>query len=609
EAERREMHHGRSLVPQTSRSKAQPTCSPETADPQPPESGPSAGTKPPRLNSEQEAAVSAGPGPVIVQAGPGTGKTRTLLARVQRILETGTSPESVLLLTFTRATAQELRRRLQALGTTPVQAGTLHSLAYAAYTQNHGREPALLSEEDARNLFCAGLDPEERSEGRRHWIQCQLTREAGSTQREEVPGEAAYRAAKAKRGVVDYTDLLDEWRTRLQAAPQQRWEHILVDEIQDLTGLQLDILQTLAAPQGHGFFGIGDPDQSIYGFRGAINEATAKLSLNWPGLHSLHLAQNYRSARAIIQAAGAVFPERPLRPGPNPPAGAIVHCATPNAWREAAWIAEQVRSLLGATAHSQADGGDTGTTSPGDIAILVRTRALLQPLAHSLDQAGLPCSVPEEEPFWRDSRIQSVLDTVRAALGRPVDAPWHCPPMVLEQGPAAMAAFWAQEGPVDPLFWDSKAFQALKRTFAELGDWERVLTWLARQDSLDTVRHRVEKVRIMTLHASKGLEFTAVFLPALEEGIMPFAGPGLGDDTARNDLTTSRVAEEKRLFYVGLTRAKEFLYLSHAQQRRLYGRTLHNRPSRFLHTLPSEVVNAKTVVAKKKQTTTQLKLM
>ena len=609
EAERREMHHGPSLLTQVPRPQTRPECAPETAEPRPPNPECTPGAETPRLNREQEAAVSAGPGPVVVQAGPGTGKTRTLLARVQRLLETGTPPEAVLLLTFTRATAQELRHRLQALGTAPVQAGTLHSLAYAAYTQHHDQEPIVLSEEDARNLFCSALGPEERPQARDLWAQCQLHRESGATANGHVPGEAAYRTAKAERGVVDYTDLLYDWRDRLHAAPQQRWEHILVDEIQDLTGLQLEIVQTLAVSQGNGFFGIGDPDQSIYAFRGAINDAAAKLRREWPEMQTLHLAQNYRSAQAIIQAARALFPDRPLRPGPSSPTGSIVRCSTPNAWREAAWIAEQVRRLLGATAHSQADGGDTGTTSPGDIAILVRSRVLLQPLAHSLDQAGLPCSVPEEEPFWRDSRIQNIVDTVRAALGRPVAPPWQCPQKVLEQGPAAMAAFWAQEGPVDPLFWNSKAFQALQRTFARLGDWERVLTWLARQDTLDTVRHRVEKVRIMTLHASKGLEFTAVFLPALEEGIVPFAGPGLSHDAARNDLTTNRVAEEKRLFYVGLTRAKEYLYLSHAQNRRLYGRTVHNQPSRFLHTLPAEVVHTKTVVAKKKQTTTQLKLM
>ena len=607
--ERREWRHGPSLVLPTDLD--HPSCTPQTAP-----GGTGAGReegdveKHPTPNPEQEAAVQAGPEPVLVQAGPGTGKTRTLLARVRRLLEQGTPAKEILLLTFTRATAEELRNRLQleTSAAAEIQAGTLHSLAYAHFVQHHGRDPVLLSEEDARSLFVKAVAAD-RHEGQQMWTRCQLARESGILSRVPAPGEAEYQEAKARRGVVDFTDLLQKWLQGLTNGARPEWTQVLIDEIQDLTGLQLNLVQALCPPQGHGFFGIGDPDQSIYGFRGAVSTTAEWLSRTWPELTPLSLQRNYRAAAPLVQAAGTVFPERPpLRPQLSVQ-GQIVVCETPSAWREASWIATQVRTLIGATAHSQADSGDTGETSPGDIAVLVRTRALLRPLAEKMDQAGVPCSVPEEEPFWRDSRVQDLLETVRAAFDRAVTPPWDCPEAVLGQGPAGMAAYWAQSGPVDPLFWQSRAFQQLQQAFADQGDWEALLTWLARQDTLDTVRHRVEKVRLMTLHASKGLEFTAVFLPALEEGLLPYGAGDFGSNEENTALTADRLAEEKRLFYVGLTRAKRYLYLSHSQERRLYGQTLAGRPSRFLQSLPPSLVQTKTVVARTKQRSTQLTLM
>ncbi|WP_231039139.1 3'-5' exonuclease, partial [Nitratidesulfovibrio oxamicus] len=188
-----------------------------------------------------------------------------------------------------------------------------------------------------------------------------------------------------------------------------------------------------------------------------------------------------------------------------------------------------------------------------------------------------------------------------------------CPPKVLARGPLGVAAYLRETPPFDDLFWQSSAFRALSRAYDTHGGWAGLMNWISLQSELELVRRSSEKVQIMSLHAAKGLEFRAVFLPALEDGIMPFAGAGTltgkPDRDGASPDTRTDMDEERRLLYVGMTRASEGLFLSCAARRQLYGRELRLKPSRFLDDVPLEGLRRSMLVQHQKRKERQLSLM
>jgi len=678
--ERAEMRRGRMLTGMPARrgrkaaepagQNAQNAASDPDADPEPaPRRAAPAHSA--RLNPAQEAAVCAGlgagalPGPVLVLAGPGTGKTHTLLSRVLRLLQSGAPAQSIAVVTFTRRAADELHERLEArLGPEadlPI-ADTLHALALDLWTARKNQPPVLLSEDASRRMFMEAL-PEAmpRRERLALFRSHALARETLTP----IPGEhgalaeaAAAQVAemKALRNQADFTDLL-EFLLALVRGPEfvPPFAHLLVDEVQDLSPLQLEAVlglagspaespaepqtetrmeqgaQAAATPQsgGAGFFAIGDPEQSIYGFRGAAGNVRQRLAARWPHLGVQSLAENYRSGQGILDASGAVAQIHPhliARPGAP---WDIELLEAPDARHEADLIAGRVARLLGGNSLTlmEADGANL---APGDVAVLVRFRALIGPYKNALELAGVPCSAPETEMFWQEPRVAAILRVAERLFGLPAPSghgngdadPEHAahiggesggehvdaldadlPEFLLLQGPRVLPAALRDTPPFDRYFWDGPAFRDLCQAFDAQGGWVGLLDWVRLETDFASIRQSAQKVRIMTLHAAKGLEFEAVFLPALEAGVLPFSGFGEGEAA-----TPEALAEERRLFYVGLTRAKSRLCLSFARARTLYGKTSACRPSPFLALLPQELLR-RTVLAPKVQTRqTQLNL-
>lgn len=568
--------------------------------------------RPMEFNAGQLAAIEAGLGeashPVLVLAGPGTGKTQTLMGRVQRLLASGTPAERILAVTFSRRAAGELRERLGRLvpeGSPLPRAETLHALAFEALRGVQRSEPVLLDEDAARRLF-AEANPELTGQGlARAWARVGLARERLAE--EQLPEELAtalgsYQVHKRRWQFFDYTDLLAEWLQRLEAGAEQPegWDHLLVDEVQDLSRLQLTLLARLTPADGRGFFAIGDPKQAIYAFRGAEADAPAFLQAQWPELQTLALTDNYRSAAGILELAAPLFPQAPRLLAHQAEAADIQYFAAPSSGSEAIWIAERIRGLLGSTSATLAGlQDDAGTLAPGDIAVLVRLRELAEPIRKALDRLGLPVSVPEGEAFWNDARTRLILDIAAAHLGLlplPAEAP-ELPDKVLARGPLGLAAYLEDIPPFDRFYWKGKAYRQLGQMFEAHGGWLGLLNHVHLQSEQELVKARAESVQIMTLHAAKGLEFEAVFLPGLEDGIVPFAGP----EVLRGKPSAGEApdgGEERRLFYVGLTRARRALYLSHATRRSLYGRELKLGASRFLAELPSEGMRSVRLVPK-----------
>ncbi len=568
------------------------------------------------LNSEQQQAVAALGIPLLVLAGPGTGKTKTLMARAVQLIEQGCSPRQILMVTFTRAAAAEIRDRLAAeFG--PGQAvpivDTLHAMAFETWQQTYQKSPAIMSEEEARKVFAQSNIRLSAKEAREAYQELNLSREKRAISDKLADLAQNYSEYKDSWNLVDYTDLLESWLELIEAGVYSNpFTHVLVDEVQDLSELQTALIKKLLPDGGSGFFAIGDPNQSIYAFRGAVGEVRQNFASAWPGLQVVGLSQSYRSRQNLLDFAGSLFPETQRLTANTPGQADIAFYHAQNFKQEALWMGKQIKTLLGSTSHSQSDQGFEGRLSPGDIGILFRFRALIPPVEKALQRLGLPCTVPETAPFWEEPRISLILQGVAAFLGiaspeteetRPLD----CPDSILAEGPGGLAAYFEDVHPFDRIFWKSQAFQDMKKAYTEHGGWTNLLSWIRLESEFALVRQKAQKIRLLTLHAAKGLEFEAVFIPALEQGIIPFAGKGFlaGRPVAANDKPED--SEEKRLFYVGLTRARSWLFLSRAEQRRIYNRHYNLQASPFLELLPShqlrQVRSVAHTIKKEKQLT------
>ncbi|MBQ3059495.1 MAG: UvrD-helicase domain-containing protein [Desulfovibrio sp.] len=602
------------------------------------------------FSAEQRTALQAGPGPVLVAAGPGAGKTRVLIGRLQWLLEQGNAPHELLALTFTRRAAGEMRERLAtALPQTTAmpRCDTLHGLAWSL-VQEQRKNIHLLDEDAAFRMFCIAqtadkplLTPDEK-DLRKLWDVLQLAREKGAAPAAGSPlalaaaRYTAYKQADSQAIWLDYSDLLE---ALLLQAPllTGRWRHILVDEAQDLSPLQLSAIRALLPENGQGFFGIGDPDQAIYGFRGASGQSEDDLRACWPDLTVCRLGQSYRASQGVLdmaqnlmQGQGQCGPLHAVRQSDT----LLRLFAASDDKAEARWLAGRVQRLLGATSHSlldiahrRADTADCvldGTLAPGDIAVLVRLKAQMPPLLKALEQAGIPCTAPARQDFRHDpvcSRFLAMAAAAchmislyqdRAQTDEHTALPW-CGADLPE--PLAMTAWlsaqpWAVQAGEEP--GKSAAWRELCCLWAQCGSWPAFFDRLAWLDEAEMLQSKAERVQIMTLHASKGLEFKAVFLPGLEDGLLPLRRELLWESRGNHSDEGSdmgrQLAEERRLLYVGITRAAQGIFISHCQRRSFYGRELRLAPSPFL-TQISDFCRQSTLTRHKRKSEVQLSLL
>lgn len=613
---------------------------------------------------EQLAIIQGDDSPVLVAAGPGSGKTRTLVGRIGHLLSRGISPRRILALTFTRRAATELEERLRAVytGENLPLSDTLHALAFSMWHNTRHSVPDLLSEDMSHRAFVLAHKGVDVSPSQLQCWEKELAyaRERGHIPPHLEPCAERYAVYKNLHHWVDYTDLLECCLEQLHNGHGPLpWTHVLVDEVQDLSPLQLAVVQALLPPDGTGFFGIGDPDQAIYGFRGAQANSISVLREQWPTLRCVPLSTNYRSAPAIVHCATDLLRKHQhcgvLTAQGNGPASLHLFSA-PHVDSEAQWVAGQIRHLLGDTSHTITDKGakanskqnrktankaspplltigaqaeqklprchmPRGSYAPADIAVLVRLKSQIPPLHKALERWGIPCAVPEQEGCWHHPLVAIVLQHAAAQEHMPAApsasesasaAPQKpqkngslppCPSHVWRGGPTALAAYWQDMPPFDALFWQGSAWKALEKLWSTAAGWKGVLTHIHLLRDVEMVRHKAERVQIMTLHASKGLEFKAVCIVGLEEGVLPLQRERLygppkerteipamlsssdaagGIDSAASRHPAEARDEERRLLYVGLTRASEVLLCSHVQQRSLYGRTLELGPSSFL---------------------------
>jgi ATP-dependent DNA helicase UvrD/PcrA len=627
------------------------------------------------LNDAQREAVVTTEGPLLVVAGAGSGKTRVLTYRVAHLIHAcGVKPNEILAITFTNKAAGEMRERLAVmLGGTAraIWILTFHAacgriLRREAERLGYRSSFTIYDDQDQLRLVKAcleelGKDPKRFSpRGIHHQIsqaKNQLVSPEEYTSRvasfwDQTVAEVydLYQRRLHASNAVDFDDLIMLTVEVLERFPDAlaRWQkafrYIVVDEYQDTNHAQYRLLQLLGAEHGN-VCAVGDPDQSIYAFRGADIRNIMEFERDFPGTQIIPLEQNYRSTNRILRAANAVIEHnRERKPkrlfsdlGEGDPVRVI---EVEDEHAEARFVAAEIASLI--------DGGMSAT----EIAVFYRTNAQSRVLEDVLVRQDVPYQVIGGPRFYERAEIRdataylSVLanpsdagsllritnrprrgigDTSLQRLVAHAEATGRTLFQAMDDPEAAglaaasvrsVRAFHtlmetlmvaAQELPVDELvervLEKSGTIDALEaeRTIEARGRIENLqeLVGVAREyrqqaddptlagflqdislvSDQDTIQDDRGLVTLMTLHNAKGLEFKAVFAIGMEEGIFPHV----------RSLEEQGVEEERRLCYVGLTRAMERLTLTHTLARSLYGRRTQNLASRFLDELPSEV--------------------
>jgi DNA helicase-2/ATP-dependent DNA helicase PcrA len=556
------------------------------------------------LTPQQRQAVTHRGGPLMVLAGPGTGKTRTLTHRLAyMVLDRGIPPENLLAVTFTNQAAEEMRLRVAQLlprdsGAAPPWITTFHGFSYRLLRQSFFPNHQLLSENESLEVLRSSL------RDRQHKFPLKVLKElfrrissakgslltpeeadhlAGWDSLPEWP--AVYRIYQdrlANQNLWDFDDLIQQTVFLLQEQPdfrnqwQLRYPQVLVDEFQDINAAQYRLFRLLAGDHGE-WLVIGDPDQAIYGFRGAGANFFDRLREQVPQVTEIHLEDTFRLNQTILKASSQVisassraFAYRMKTAKIGDPTLAVA--SLPSAEEEARYLAALIERRLGG--FSFLTSGSVGTekhpVSLADFAVLYRLHAQGELIGRVFDEKGVPYKKVQER-HWSDcsevrqlfARLKSLLpfqgtplkavDQVIALPSREPDVPPHLLPGT---GP---------NQPADAL----KKLRLLATTFQ--GGLESFLEVLSLQTGLDSYEPDQENVKLLTLHAAKGLEFPFVLLSGCEANLLPLTVFGESDPE-----------EERRLFYVGLTRATQNIFLTWAKKRRLHGQTLWQSPSPFL---------------------------
>ncbi len=591
-----------------------------------------------KLNPQQEGAVQHTNGASLIVAGPGSGKTRALTHKAAYLVcEKNVNPQNILLVTFTNKAAEEMKKRIKKLlaETNPQirhisWAGTFHSIG-ARILRQHGKEIGIRSDfviydtNDSKTTIKKvikneGLDSEKIkarsvmytiSEAKRELINATEYSKKAYGYYQELTAQIyrGYESLLQQSNALDFGDLLFMPVRLLEESPstlqqyQEKFNYILVDEYQDTNSAQYMMLKLLAA-KNNNITVVGDPGQSIYGFRGANFKNILNFTQDYPNAKTFRLEQNYRSTQSIVKAAQNVISNNrhniDLNLWTNNSEGTqIKYYEAYSETDEADYILKEI--IKKAREKSQ--------QSLSDFAILYRTNAQSRALEECFVQSGLPYRLVGGTRFYERREIKDVLALLRVILSPNDFASWeriekwgktkmkkykkdlNRKPDIVNSNPLKILD-WILEKTSYLDYWENKG----EEEYYRLENVKELRTVAARFDSLIDFLENValvdysndyskkeapNAVTLMTLHSAKGLEFPVVFIVGLEEGLLPHA---------KSLKEAGGIEEERRLCYVGMTRAKKELHLTKAQKRFYFGSHQYNPTSRFIEEIPNSLL-------------------
>lgn len=630
------------------------------------------------LNSEQKKAVETLEGPLLILAGAGAGKTKTLAERIRNLVRHGIAPSSILAITFTNKAAREMRERVEKglredpSINRPIEmherpfVSTFHSLGVHILREQSAKLSlkkhfAIFDRDDSKKavkeaLESLGFDPKmhdpsrvlgaiSREKGRGEEAESYRARQGGGAF-QQVVGQVwpAYERILARDNALDFDDLLLKTRNLLRdhadvrAYYQKTWKYIHIDEYQDTNRVQYEISKMLVGPEKN-ICVVGDIDQNIYSWRGAEIKNIIDFEKDYPEAKIIVLEENYRSTKNILDAANAVIAKNKIRREKNLFTGnaageKISLFGGFDEVSEAEFIALKTEELV------------KNGISPDEIAVLYRANFQSRVLEESFMRRGIPYQMLGTK-FFERKEVKDIVAYLRAALSpeslsdlkRIINTPARGIGKTTiakifsgqEEGlPAAMKAKfssfkkllediarvarekkpsetitfiikesgleneWKEGGKDESVARLENAYELANfaSRYDTLAPEEGILNFLsdaALQSDQDEMKENEKAVRLMTVHASKGLEFDIIFISGLEEGLFPHQRANDGTQTAEES------EEERRLFYVALTRARKKVFLCYAQTRTLFGRRQVNIPSEFIFDVPEEMVQEENI--------------
>ena len=619
------------------------------------------------LNEDQRKAVRHREGHLLIVAGPGTGKTHTLTHRMAYLARHETTPDRMLAVTFTNKAAGEMKMRLESLldgQAREAMVGTFHGICLALMRQwsRHTSIPLSLSvaTPDDQDRLARAQWPLDNAAQRRRRLE-EVARWKASGRSGEIPeAVSAYTRLLRRHGLLDFDDVILETTKllrsdeRFRQSAHARFRYVFVDEYQDINPAQHALLKILAE-DGARITAIGDPNQAIYGFRGADTRYFHSFEDDFPGAQVRHLRENYRSAASLLDASSQVIGASSLSTASTAPPlvaalyvqGRLVIKETRSDKAEAEYVVHQIERLVGGTSlFSQDSGRLEGGTDPGeersfeDVAVLYRTKSQSTTLVEAFERSGIPYQVAGDTSLINRPGVQEMVTLLQLGDGRArravttasalrclsstidglgdrtvelIEEIWNRraqitidhvrdlmdrPRLLMKRSRIGLEALLDDLKAMNADLEKSSAADVLKN-LARTSVWDKLKWRYPRADEslrelircarietelpvlldklllsqeYDAYGEVSEHVNLMTLHAAKGLEFPVVFVVGCEDGLVPLQQGGLESD----------VEEERRLFYVAMTRARERLYLVRSKKRMLFGEVRATRPSPFL---------------------------
>ena len=625
------------------------------------------------LNEQQKEAVQNTDLPLIILAGPGTGKTHTLTYRIAfLIIERNISPENILAITFTNKAAEEMAQRLSRLlneeTSKRITIKTFHAFC-AMILRSEGHQIGLqsnfsiCSDSDAKKILKQANPKLKESEILKNLEKISTAKnklllpdspEFEIVFKDDFEFQSYYQHYELRlqeNNLLDYNDLISKTVTLFNKYSdvlkryQKRYPWISVDEYQDINHAQYRLLQNLIS-EGSNLCVIGDPDQAIYGFRGANREYFLKFREDYPHAKTIYLNQNYRSSQNILNASGQVIANSQVRKN-DKLWSTLVSDTKLNVYRaptdkaEAEYVVHQIEQMVGGTSYFSIDSGrvaendDEKTRSFSDFAVLYRLGAQSRLLEVAFKRSGIPFQITGKVSFYQKKEIKEILsflwflhDTnslffIEEILNPDLnDKKVNFTDTINQNGSMEISRDLilqkldelnlntsskhrirktidflyelkndAEEKPVSKLIESIHTFilgtnsrkvsedtqQRIKQLILKAVSFENrlgdFLEYASLYNAVDDYNPKSDRVSLMTLHSSKGLEFPVVFIVGCEENLIPY----LKDDKL------SEPDEECRLFYVGMTRAQEKLILVNAKTRYLFGQRMTNVPSHYLY--------------------------
>jgi DNA helicase-2/ATP-dependent DNA helicase PcrA len=581
------------------------------------------------LNPEQKDAVTYTAGPLLVLAGAGSGKTKVLTNRVAYFIQQGLiKPENALLLTFTNKAATEMRERIKLLmsqaglpAETSAQAGTFHSFCakvlridgiHIGIPQNfiiydeQDQKDAVKQILEKLNLSTDQYNPNSIlngiSEAKNQMLSPAEYKNFVRGEWQEIAAKVyeSYEKMLKEIGALDFDDLLIKTVTLFKESSEvlTKWQknltHIFVDEWQDTNKIQYALTRLLVG-KARNITAVGDASQSIYSWRGADYKNINYLIRDYPDIKVINLEQNYRSTQNILDAANLVISKNTSHPilklWTEKKAGSKIKLyAARNGFDEADFVIDEVKK--------------SGVFS--DIAVLYRTNAQSRVLEEALLHAGIPYMLVGGTRFYDRKEVKDVISYIKY-LVNPKDSvsKKRIEKIGLRRfekleefrnglenlnGLTTLDILDAVIQKTDYLALFQKESEENIARLENLKELRSVATEFPNiNDFLENValveagpRNKTKNaVTLMTLHAAKGLEFPIVFIVGMEEGLFPHS---------RSLMDTGQLEEERRLAYVGITRAKEIIYLTYASSRLYFGEKLSNPPSRFIMDISEDLI-------------------